>query len=116
MQTSIDKLHDLRNRLEPQLEAMIRQGKGGATAGVAIAFARPMVEAKVDELLSRSPDDVDEILVGIIDIVAGHLSDTARPVAAGPGGVDAGATVIDYIGHRDPVRAPDALGGSDPHR
>lgn len=114
MATSTEKLHATRDHLEPQLEALLANDRGMA-ASVAVAFMRPQIEAKVDELLARSPDDLDAILFQIIDVTAGHLSDTVRAFAVGPGGIDGGALVDGYVGHRDQVelRAPGPGGGGD---
>lgn len=124
MPTSIDKLHTLRDQLDPLLEELM--GGGGdlpMVAQMGLAFVRPQVETYVDQFLTRDPADVDAALIAIVDAVAKHLSDDVAPFAVGPRGADLAAGVAGYVDDvddggpeqlADPVRASDPAGGGDP--
>lgn len=108
--SSTEKLTATRAQLELRIEELLSTSDGGMAAQMALAFIRPQVEAKVDELLARPADDIDEFLVAVIDIIARHISDDYGAFVAGPYGVEDLLERADA----DPLRAPDPVGGGNP--
>jgi hypothetical protein len=93
-----------------------------------MAFIRPQAEAYVDQFLTRDRGDVDAAIIGMLDVLARHLSDDIEPFAVGPRGADLAALIAGYVDHDhdqgeqldglgpgDPLRAPDPAGGGDAH-
>lgn len=121
MQTSTEKLTDLREVLTDHLEAFLTgSGQTSGMASMAVAFLRPQVEALVDDFLTRDRHDIDAGIVQLVDFLARQLSDDVDDVLAGPGGVtflpgpNPGAPVdLEAEPGPDPLRAPDSPGGSD---
>lgn len=105
MASSTDKLLELRGRLGPELVTMVMAQTPGAMRPL-VAFAKPLIDRKIDAFLERDAEEVDRTLAGIIAYLGTLRSDGAAPVLAA---ADGGAT----LELTERFTGPDPIDGGD---
>lgn len=83
-----EKLSLQKEMLEPMAQAWLKEAatSGGYALGMAVSMMTPLVEAWVDDFISRPPDVLDAELAGLIDFLGQLRSDDARAIVAHPDG------------------------------